>query len=317
MVVMVVKQQFVHVHITSPIGRSWRCSMKASSRVGGGFQRVRNVLKVDILGRGERECGSERIVFSSLFHEASISRIENLSRGVATSVLAMALCVALDTFPCDAAYAVSPNAEDGMSRISSSLTCGPSRSCWGASQLYKKSYLMQALLQNSDGGIESSGTDSPTKENVGAGAETFFNSTGVIVENGNSATQQTAAEKKKKETIEDQNAIKKKIKWLNEVTSQITEELNDVHPPPLKGQVEQARGKVSTELSAISGSMSNVASDLKEGFVGLKDTITSIASQEGEKQKASAPSGGSGNEDDGHVVEKKNASAEHAKMEDS
>eukprot|EP00890_Picochlorum_soloecismus_P003087 jgi/Picsp_1/377/NSC_00375-R1_---NA--- len=273
---------FVHVHATGPSRRLPDSRTKPLWRTGIESLRVRNSNKVNTWAREARACGST-IVFNSLFHEGSICRIEKLSRGIGTSVLTMVLCMTLDMYPCEAAYEMSSIAEGDTTQISSPL---PSRSPWGGSRLYKKSYLVQALLQNRDGGVESSRHGSLVEEKVGSGEQMPISSTIVVVEKGNSAAQQ-AATGEKKETLEDQNAIKKKIKWLNEVTSQITEELNDTHPPPLKGHVEQARGKVSTELSAISGSMGNVASDLKEGFVGLKDTITSIASQESEKQKVS------------------------------
>ena len=288
---------FVQVHTNRPITSTVSgCRTKRLCRIGIGPLRVCNIRthsKVDILAKEELECASTR-VFNSLFHDgcAAICSMEKLPRGIAQSVLAMVLCMALDTFPCEAAHAIVPLSTDGDTLVSRTMASGSSTSHWDTSRLYKKSYLMQALLQNSDGGINSGINDSYMEGNRENAAEgSLVSSTSAMVEDGNGALQQGTTEKKK-QTLEDQNSLKRKIKWLNEVTSQITEELNDIHPPPLKGHVEQARGKVSTELSAISGSMSNVASDLKEGFIGLKDTITSIASssQEVEKESASTSS---------------------------
>ena len=287
MVVMV----FVQVHTYRPAASILSgCRTKPSRRLGVGSLRVcyiKTCSKVDILAREARDCGST-IMFNSFFHDggASICSIEKLPRGIATSALAMVFCMALDTFPCEAAHAIVPLSTEADTPVSRPLASGSSKSTWDTSRLYKKSYLMQALLQNSDGGITSGSNASLVEENRESAAD---GSTRIMVDDGSTAVQQATIEKKN-ETLEDQNSIKKKIKWLNEVTSQITEELNDIHPPPLKGHVEQARGKVSTELSAISGSMSNVASDLKEGFIGLKDTIKSIASSSSSQENVSTSS---------------------------
>jgi hypothetical protein len=240
-------------------------------------------------------------VFNSLFHDggASICSVEKLPRGIVTSVLAMVLCMALDTFTCEAADAIVPLSTEGDMPVSSLMASGSRKFTWDTSRLYKKSYLMQALLQNGDGGISSGSHDSLEGESRKSAAEGMLvGSKRVTVEDANAAVQQATIEKKN-ETLEDQNSLKKKIKWLNEVTSQITEELNDTHPPPLKGHVEEARGKVSTELSAISGSMSNVASDLKEGFIGLKDTIKSIASSSSSQENVSTSSIVANDDDNG------------------
>lgn len=68
-----------------------------------------------------------------------------------------------------------------------------------------------------------------------------------------------------------------RIKWLNQVTSQVTEELNEVHPPPLRDMVDNVMSsEVSKDIQGISHVVGGVVGDLKDGFVGLNDTIRHI-----------------------------------------
>jgi len=68
------------------------------------------------------------------------------------------------------------------------------------------------------------------------------------------------------------------IKWLNQVTLRITDELDAIHPPPLKNLVAQATDSdIVREFQDVRKVFGSVASDLKEGFVGLEGTIESIS----------------------------------------
>lgn len=68
-----------------------------------------------------------------------------------------------------------------------------------------------------------------------------------------------------------------RIKWLNQVTSQVTEELNEVHPPPLRDMVDSVMSsEMSKDIQGISHVVGGVVGDLKDGFVGLHDTIRHI-----------------------------------------
>ena len=69
-----------------------------------------------------------------------------------------------------------------------------------------------------------------------------------------------------------------RIKWLNEVTTSITDELDMIHPPPLKNLVAQATSSdMAHELEGVGKVFGTVANDLKEGFVGLEGTIESLS----------------------------------------
>lgn len=66
------------------------------------------------------------------------------------------------------------------------------------------------------------------------------------------------------------------IQWLNTVTAKATDELNEIHPPPLKDLVANARdSNVVQEIQGVTKVFGSVASDLKDGFVGLNKTIVS------------------------------------------
>ena len=68
------------------------------------------------------------------------------------------------------------------------------------------------------------------------------------------------------------------IKWLNQVTLSITDELDAIHPPPLKNLVAQATDSdIVREFQDVGKVFGSVASDLKEGFLGLEGTIESIS----------------------------------------
>lgn len=69
------------------------------------------------------------------------------------------------------------------------------------------------------------------------------------------------------------------IHWLNDVTGKATDELNMIHPPPLKELVANAGSSTMVqEIQGVTKVFGNVASDLKDGFVGLKGTIQSLGS---------------------------------------
>ena len=95
-----------------------------------------------------------------------------------------------------------------------------------------------------------------------------------------------------------------RIKWLNEVTSRITDELDVVHPPPLKNLVAQATDSdIVRELNDVGKVFGNVASDLREGFVGLEGTIGSISRGEESGIRLPSSSGDSGDtRDEGAVA---------------
>jgi hypothetical protein len=70
-------------------------------------------------------------------------------------------------------------------------------------------------------------------------------------------------------------SIADRIKWLNQVTTQVTDELNVVHPPPLKDVLGKAMSSdLVKDIQGVNSVIDNVVGDLKDGFVGLKDTIT-------------------------------------------
>ena len=70
-------------------------------------------------------------------------------------------------------------------------------------------------------------------------------------------------------------SIAQRIKWLNQVTTQVTDELNVVHPPPLKDVLGKAMSSdLLKDIQGVNSVIDNVVGDLKDGFVGLKDTIT-------------------------------------------
>ncbi len=69
-----------------------------------------------------------------------------------------------------------------------------------------------------------------------------------------------------------------RIQWLNQVTLRITDELEVAHPPPLKNLIAQVTNSgLAEELEGVGKVFGTVASDLKEGFVGLVGTIESIS----------------------------------------
>lgn len=71
------------------------------------------------------------------------------------------------------------------------------------------------------------------------------------------------------------------IQWLNTVTAKATDELNEMHPPPLKDLVANAgSSNVVQEIQGVTKVFGNVASDLKDGFVGLKGTIKSLGTEQ-------------------------------------
>ena len=77
------------------------------------------------------------------------------------------------------------------------------------------------------------------------------------------------------------------IQWLNSVTGRATDELNEIHPPPLKDLVANAgSSNVVQEIEGVTKVFGNVASDLKDGFVGLKGTIQSLG---GDQNSQSPP----------------------------
>lgn len=77
------------------------------------------------------------------------------------------------------------------------------------------------------------------------------------------------------------------IQWLNTVTAKATDELNEIHPPPLKDLVANAgASSVVQEIQGVTKVFGNVASDLKDGFVGLKGTIQSLGVDQGSEPQA-------------------------------
>lgn len=82
-----------------------------------------------------------------------------------------------------------------------------------------------------------------------------------------------------------------RIKWLNQVTSQVTEELNEVHPPPLRDIVDSVMSsEVSKDIQGISNVVGGAVDDLKDGFVGLNDTIRHINDEDNPLKKKIASS---------------------------
>jgi len=72
--------------------------------------------------------------------------------------------------------------------------------------------------------------------------------------------------------------FQQRIQWLDQVTSHITDELDVVHPPPLRNVLAKATSsEMVQELRGVGKVFGSVASDLKEGFVGLEETIESLA----------------------------------------
>ncbi|WPT13396.1 hypothetical protein PSENEW3_00001237 [Picochlorum sp. SENEW3] len=84
-----------------------------------------------------------------------------------------------------------------------------------------------------------------------------------------------------------------KIKWLNQVTSQVTEEeLNEAHPPPLRDMVDSVMSsEVSKDIQGISHVVGGVVVDLKDGFVGLNDTIRHINNEDNPLMKKASSNG--------------------------
>ena len=69
-----------------------------------------------------------------------------------------------------------------------------------------------------------------------------------------------------------------RIQWLNQVTLRVTDELEVIHPPPIKKLFAQVTNSgMAGELEGAGKVLGTVASDLKEGFVGLVGTIESIS----------------------------------------
>jgi hypothetical protein len=69
-----------------------------------------------------------------------------------------------------------------------------------------------------------------------------------------------------------------RIQWLNQVTLRVTDELELIHPPPIKKLFAQVTNSgMAGELEGAGKVLGTVASDLKEGFVGLVGTIESIS----------------------------------------
>lgn len=76
-------------------------------------------------------------------------------------------------------------------------------------------------------------------------------------------------------------SFQERIKWLNQVTSRITDELDTVHPPPLRNIVAKATSSdIAQELQGVGKVFGSVASDLKEGFIGLEGTIEGLAKRD-------------------------------------
>lgn len=70
------------------------------------------------------------------------------------------------------------------------------------------------------------------------------------------------------------------LQWLNTVTAKATDEINVTHPPPLKDLVANAgSSSVVQEIEGVTKVFGNVASDLKDGFVGLKGTIQNLGGE--------------------------------------
>ena len=87
------------------------------------------------------------------------------------------------------------------------------------------------------------------------------------------------------------------IKWLNQVTLSITDELDAIHPPPLKNLVAQATDSdIVREFQDVGKVFGSVASDLKEGFLELEGTIESISRGEESGIHLPAKDGGEGGE---------------------
>lgn len=84
-----------------------------------------------------------------------------------------------------------------------------------------------------------------------------------------------------------------RIKWLNQVTSQVTEEeLNEAHPPPLRDMVDNVMSsEVSKDIQGISHVVGGVVGDLKDGFVGLNDTIRHINDEDNPLMKKASSNG--------------------------
>ncbi len=77
---------------------------------------------------------------------------------------------------------------------------------------------------------------------------------------------------------QDTESLAGRIQWLNQVTLRVMDELDVVHPPPLKKLIAQVTNSgLAGELEGAGKVFGNVTSDLKEGFVGLVGTMESIS----------------------------------------
>ncbi len=77
---------------------------------------------------------------------------------------------------------------------------------------------------------------------------------------------------------QDIGSLAARVQWLNQVTLRVMDELDVVHPPPLKKLFAQVSNSgLAGELEGAGKVFRSVASDLQEGFVGLVGTIESIS----------------------------------------
>ena len=77
---------------------------------------------------------------------------------------------------------------------------------------------------------------------------------------------------------QDIGSLAARVQWLNQVTLRVMDELDVVHPPPLKKLFAQVNNSgLAGELEGAGKVFRSVASDLQEGFVGLVGTIESIS----------------------------------------
>lgn len=211
-----------------------------------GFHKRGHLFRRDIvIRRGNRD----DYIFKAVLEKSGLEeRVKILRRSLGALCLSCAMLCAPSSGPADA------KAFDGREVIQSFAGSIESNN------MFKKSYMIQAVLNNSGEVSMEEAVKMPT-----------------VVEPAGKGEKVESTQSGNEKTDKDPKGIRDQIKWLNQVTSRATEELNEISPPPLRGQVESAISKVSaTQLSSVGGVMSSVVTDLKEGFVGLKNTISNF-----------------------------------------